>query len=95
MAQIEVVSWRADAVGFSAWDVIARSELKKRLRRAVPGSPAALRSLAKRIHAHDLVMISDVRDEALASLRQILETLGADVVVPNPAFKPTQRSGAA
>ena len=80
MATIQILSWKEDYAGFTGWDDHARSELKKRLRRAIKASPAEIKRLARQINARQLVSFC-VHDEALESVWQILETTGAEVRV--------------
>jgi hypothetical protein len=80
MTTIEIVRWREDAVGFTVWDAHARSELKRRLGHVINASPGEIRSLARQVGAKQLLAIAGVRDQEVANLRQILETMGADVV---------------
>ncbi len=79
MAMIEILSWKEDFVGFTGWDDHARTEVTKRLRRAVNASPSEIKSLARQIRARQPTVINDIKDESLASLRQILETMGAEL----------------
>ena len=81
MATIAVVQWREDAVGFTGWDGHLKSELKKRLKRAVDASPEALRQVARDIRARQLVNLAGVKSEEIARVCQILETMGAEVTV--------------
>jgi len=81
MARIEIISWREDAVGFTGWDGHISSELKRRLRRALNAAPAVLRNYVNKIKARELVTIENVKEEAVPSLQQILETQGADLAV--------------
>ena len=87
MATIEVLAWKEDFVGFTGWDAHARTELTKRLRRAINASPSEIKSLARQIRARESVVLVNIQDEAVASLRQILETMGAELNV-----SPTQRA---
>ena len=80
MATVSIVQWRIDAVGFTGWDSHAKSELSKRLRRSVNASPAAIRKLERQIAARQLAVVEGVREDEVASVRQILESLGADVL---------------
>lgn len=79
MAKLVVLRWREDAVGFTGWDSSARSELKRRLKRAINSSPGSLKQVAHQILAKQLVTLEEVKEAEVASLRQILETMGADV----------------
>ena len=81
MATLNIIRWHEEAIGFTAWDSHARSELKKRLKRAVDASPSTLKEYARQIGVHELIVIRGVKDDALRSLLQILETQGADVAV--------------
>ena len=80
MASLTIICWREDAVGFTGWDAHASSELKKRLKRAIDASPSRLRQYVRQIQARELISIEGVKEEALASVRQILETQGAEVM---------------
>ena len=80
MATIEILGWKEDYAGFTGWDDHARSEIKKRLRRAIKASPSEIRRLAHQIHERQQVAF-DVREEAFESVCQILETTGAMVRV--------------
>ncbi len=81
MATIEVLCWKANYVGFTGWDSHARSEVTKRLRRAINASPSEIKFLARQIRARQPIVLSNVKDESVASLRQILETMGAELNV--------------
>jgi predicted metal-dependent peptidase len=81
MATIEILGWKENYVGFTGWDDHARSELKKRLRRAINACPAEIKRLARQIDARQPVSLEGVRDEAVESVCQILETTGAEVRV--------------
>ena len=80
MATLRIIRWRDDAVGFTGWDAHANSELKRRLKRAVDLSPSLLRQYVRQIQARELVTLEGVKEEAVESVRQILETQGAEVV---------------
>ncbi len=77
MATIEILSWKENFVGFTGWDAHAKSELRKRLRRGLKESPAEIRRLARRINARELLSLTNVHDEAVYGLTQILQTTGA------------------
>ena len=81
MATIEILGWKEDFVGFTAWDTHARSELRKRLRSGVRASQAEIRRLARQIDARQVVTLQHVLDEAVHGLTQILQTTGADIRV--------------
>jgi hypothetical protein len=81
MATIEILGWKENFVGFSGWKDHAKSELRKRLRLGLKVSPAELRRLARRIDARESLSMENVRDEAVSSITQILETTGADLRV--------------
>ena len=81
MTTIEILGWKENFVGSTAWDAHARSELKKRLRRGIKASPAEIRRLARKISDRQLVSLSQVYDEAVHSITQMLETTGAEIRV--------------
>jgi hypothetical protein len=81
MATIEVRGWKENHVGWTGWDNNARSELSKRLRRSVDGSPADIKRAERLARARSPFVIENVRPEHIESLRQILETMGADATV--------------
>lgn len=81
MATIEILGWKENFVGFTAWDAHAKSELRKRLRCGVKASPSEIRRLAGQIDKRQLVCLRQVHDEAVYGLTQILETTGADIRV--------------
>jgi hypothetical protein len=81
MATIEILGWKENFVGFTAWDAHAKSELKKRLRRGVNASPSEIRRLARQIHARQLISLHHVHEEAVYDVTQILQTTGADIRV--------------
>jgi uncharacterized protein (DUF2461 family) len=78
MATIEILGWKENFVGFTAWDAHAKSELKRRLRQGIKASPSEIRRLAHQINDRQPVSLQHVHDEAVYSLTQILETTGAD-----------------
>ena len=80
MATIEIQGWR-DFVGGTGWDAHAKSELRKRLRSGVDAPLHEIRRLARQIHARELVSLRNVREEAVLSVTQILETTGAETRV--------------
>ena len=81
MATLSVVRWREDSVGFTGWDGHLKSELKKRLKRAIDASPESLRLAARGIQSRQLVTLAGVKNEEVAKVRQILETMGAEVAI--------------
>ena len=80
MATIEILSWK-DFVGGSAWDDHAKSELRKRLRSGLDAPLHEIKRLARQIHARELVSLHHVREEAVLSVTQILQTTGAETRV--------------
>lgn len=81
MATITILHWRENSVGFTGWDAHANSEMKRRLKQAVQVSPATLRQYVRQIQARQLVILERVEEEKVLSVRQILETQGAEVAV--------------
>ena len=81
MATVSIIGWREDGTTWSGWASHARSEFKRRLRRAVSLSPAARREIERQVKARELVFFRDVIPEHVEELRHILEALGADVAV--------------
>lgn len=80
MATLTIIRWREDSVGFIGWDAYANSELKRRLKRAMDTSLSSLRQYVRQIQARELVTLEGVKEGTIASVRQILETQGAEVV---------------
>ena len=78
---IEIIGWKKDFITNSAWAENARSELKKRLRRAVKAPPAEIERLNRHILAHQPVVLQQVEDKSLNSVMQILEAMGAEIRV--------------
>src|SRR5579862_5457337 len=92
MAMIEILGWKENFVGFSAWNNHARAELKKRLRRGVNASPSEIKRLARQIQGRELVSLHHVHDDAVFSVTQILEATGAELRVSlNPSDPATWR----
>jgi hypothetical protein len=81
MATIEILGWKENFTGFTGWDAHAKSELKKRLRRAINTSPSEIKRLNRLINARQTVALHQVDEEAMYSLIQILETTGAELRV--------------
>ena len=81
MAKISITRWRENPVGFTGWDANARSETKRRLKCAIDAPPGLLRDYLRRIQDRQLFTIERVREDAVAGIRQILETQGAEVFV--------------
>lgn len=81
MATLQVTGWKKEYIGFTGWDAHAKSEFKKRLRRSISTSPHQRRDLASAVHARQPVIFHGVHDDSVESLRQILETMGAEVTV--------------
>ena len=75
------ISGYTDSPRVTGWSGHAQSELPKRLRRAVRGSPRAIRLIAQQVLARQPVAIEGIRETEIEGLRVILETLGADVEV--------------
>ena len=94
MATLSIVHWCQDAVGFTGWDGHLKSELKKRLKRATNISPEAWRQAARDIHGRRLVSLDRVKSDEVASVCQILETMGVDVAVSMDATYDRGASGA-
>ena len=81
LVTLKIVRWRENPAGFSVWDRHARTELKRRLQRAINASPKELRDLSRRILEKEAgVVLDNVREDAAFKLEQIIATLGADVV---------------
>ena len=81
MATLSVLSWQENSVGFTAWDAHANSEMKRRLKRALNTSPELLRQCMRQIRARELLVLESVKENDIASVRQILEMQGAEVLV--------------
>lgn len=81
MATLSIISWRENAVGFTGWDEHSASETKRRFRRAIDAPPELVRQYLRRIRDRELLTIDRIKDDAVASVRQILETQGAEVLV--------------
>jgi molybdenum cofactor biosynthesis enzyme MoaA len=81
LATIEVRSWDPERGGFSGWDAHAISELKRRLNRAIAGSPQLKRQILRAIKNQNPVVMEGVNDRYIEQLRHILETLGGEVHV--------------
>ena len=78
MVTVEVVGWKKDFAEFTGWGAHRRSELRRRLRRAVRGSKAHIKCLAAQLDDRQLVCISSVDEEELHGLTQILHATGAE-----------------
>jgi hypothetical protein len=81
MATIEVVGWKKDFEGFTAWDTHKRSELRRRLRAGVRASQACIKRLAGQLDDRQSVCIDNVHEDAVHGLTQILEASGAELRV--------------
>lgn len=81
MATLSIIRWREDPIGFTGWDANAKSETKRRLKRAIDAPPGLLRDHLRRIQDRQLLTIERVREDAVAGIRQILETQGAEVFI--------------
>jgi hypothetical protein len=79
MATIEVLGWKKDFTGFTGWDAHARSELRRRLRKGINAPQAAIRRIARQLDARQLVCLTDVRDEGVHGITQMLQTSGAEL----------------
>ena len=60
MATIEILGWKENYVGFTGWDSHARTEVTKRLRRAINASPSEIKFLVRQIRARQAIVISNV-----------------------------------
>jgi hypothetical protein len=78
---IEIIGWKKDFIEYSAWAETPRSELKKRLRRAINAPPSEIKRLSRQILAHKSVTLHQVEDQSLSSVVQILEAMGAEIRV--------------
>jgi hypothetical protein len=78
---IEIVGWKKDFVPFNAWANNPRTELTKRLRRAINTCPGEIKRLNKQILAHQSVALHHVDDKWVFSVMQILEAMGAETRV--------------
>jgi len=81
MTTIEILGWKENFTGFTAWDAHAKSELKKRLRRGLKASPAEIRRLARQINDRQVVVLREVYYEAVHGVVQMLETTGATLQI--------------
>jgi hypothetical protein len=78
---IEIIGWKKDFTTNSAWAENVKSELKKRLHRAVKTPPSEIRRLNRQILAHQQVTLRQVDDKSLNTVVQILEAMGAELRV--------------
>lgn len=90
MATIDVLGWKENFVGFSAWGEHAGSDLRKRLRRGLNASPSEMRCLTRQIGARQPVCLQNVKDEAVDGLGQMLEAQGAEFRVSIDGSDPNQ-----
>ncbi len=81
MATIEIIGWRENNIGYTGWDNHAKSELTKRLRRAINISPSQIKILVKEILEKHFVILHGVRESDVESVQQILDTIGAEMRV--------------
>lgn len=89
MATIEIISWKNDYISPSAWADNPRSELNKRLRRAIKASPSEIKRLNRQILARESVILHQVDDKSVPSVMQILEALGAEIRITLTAVNMT------
>ena len=80
-ATVAIVRWPEDQVSWSAWTGHARAELRKRLRRAIDASPEEIRQLSRQILRRQPTVLRNVREDAVESVRHILEALGAELSI--------------
>jgi hypothetical protein len=80
MATIEIVGW-GDVAGGTGWDSHAKSELKKRLRSGLDASLSDIKRLTRQLHARELVLLRQVREEAVLGITRILRVRGAEIRV--------------
>jgi len=81
MATIEILSWKEDPVGFTAWDNHARAELKRRLCSGIEASPHKIKQIPKRIIEREIFELQNVKDEGVYGITQMLLTMGAEYSV--------------
>lgn len=81
MAEIEIQRWKDHDVGFTGWDSHTKSELTKRLKRSINASQGEIRSIVKSVQSRELIVIRGLSNDAVKSVRQILETMGAELTV--------------
>ena len=78
---IEVSGWKENHVGWTGWDSHARTEVRKRLARAISASPNDIKSMTHQIRSRQSLILRNVDEKGVESLGQILETMGAQVSV--------------
>ena len=81
MAEIEIQGWKDHDVGFTGWDSHAKSELTKRLNRSLNSPQAEIKSIVKRVQSRELIVITGLSGDGVKSVRQMLETMGAELAV--------------
>jgi hypothetical protein len=81
MGTLTIKGWDEHPGDWDDADSHANAELSKRLRSGFAGSPAARKQLERDIRARKTMVITTIRPEHLESVRQVLETMGADVVL--------------
>ena len=80
MNTIEIVQW-GHVVGGTAWDSHLNSELKKRLISGISASQKEIKRVSKMLCQRELLVIDDVREEAVLGITQILRAMGAEMRV--------------
>ncbi|WP_199100411.1 hypothetical protein [Dyella sp. ASV21] len=73
------ISSYTDSPRATGWTGHAGSELPKRLRRALQGSPREIRLITQRVMLKQPVIIERISESEIEGLRVILETLGAEL----------------
>jgi len=78
MVRFDITTY-TDEPRATGWTGHARSELPKRLRRAIQASPQEIREITRSVLSRQCVSIEHVRESEIHNLRIVLETLGATV----------------
>jgi uncharacterized protein (DUF2461 family) len=78
MATLLVTRWK-ESPAWSAWAPHARSELRRRLRKAINLSPAALKQVSRQIKERQTLVLSELRENEVEGVRHILQAMGAVV----------------
>jgi hypothetical protein len=80
MASIHISAY-TDNPRVTGWSGHARSELPKRLRRALNASPRQIRLMTRQVLARQPVTMTGIAEDEVEGLRVILETLGSEIEI--------------
>ena len=80
MSTINIIQW-SEAVGGTAWDAHPEAELKKRMMSGIIAPRKLIKQIWKQLSDREIIVIDDVREDAVLGIIQILRAMGAEIEV--------------